>query len=110
MKNIKEKLDIVIDACEEKNGIDIVALNIGEKSSIADYFVIVSGNSTTQVKAIGEEIDDKMYENGFMLSHKEGHNLGRWILQDYGDIVVHILHKDEREYYKLENLWDVEEN
>lgn len=102
----KDKLDIIVDSCENKKGIDIKVLDIKDMSSIADYFVIVSGNSSTQVDALAKEIDEKMYENGEEVLHTEGKNSSRWIILDFGDIIVHIFHKDEREYYNLERLWE----
>lgn len=104
----KEKLDIIIKACEDKRGTDIKALDLGEKNSVADYFVIVSGGSSNQVNAIADEIEDKMSEAGIELDNQEGKNSLRWILLDYGDIIVHIFHNEEREYYNLERLWSDE--
>lgn len=107
--NIQEKLQIIVDSCESKKGINIKVLEIGELTSIADYFVIVSGNSSTQVSALADEIEDKMSEKGFDLLNSEGQNSNRWILLDYGDIIVHVFHKDERDYYDLERLWNKED-
>ena len=105
MKDQKEKLQIILDACEDKKGIDTQVLEIGHLSSIGDYFVIVSGNSQVQVGALADEIDDKMAEAGFSKLNEEGKSSGRWIILDYGDIIVHVFHKEEREYYGLERLW-----
>ncbi|CDZ74582.1 Ribosomal silencing factor RsfS [Peptoniphilus sp. ING2-D1G] len=101
-----KKLEIIIDACESKKANDIKVLEIGSFSSISDYFVIVSGNSSTQVDAISDEIEFKMEEEGYELLNAEGKNSMRWIVLDYGDIVVHVFHKDERKYYNLERLWE----
>ena len=65
----------------------------------------MSGNSTIQVISIADEIEEKMEEKGYFASGKEGYREGRWVLLDYGDIVVHVFHKDEREFYNLEKLW-----
>ncbi|MDO5715836.1 MAG: ribosome silencing factor [Tissierellia bacterium] len=107
--NIKEKLKIIVDSCESKKGINIKVMDIGEMTSIADYFVIVSGNSSTQVSALSDEIVEKMEESGFDVLNSEGQSSNRWILLDYGDIIVHVFHKDEREYYDIERLWTNEE-
>ena len=106
--NIKEKLDIITKACDDKIGTDIKVLDLAGKSSVADYFVIVSGGSSNQVGAIAEEVEDKMAEAGFDTEAAAGKNSMRWILLDYGDIIVHIFHNDEREYYNLERLWTEE--
>lgn len=105
MKEVEEKLSIITEACEERNGIDLKVINIRELSSIADYFVIVSGNSSTQAKAIADEIERSMYEEGHVRMSKDGYQGGRWILLDFGDIVVHVFHREERDYYNLERLW-----
>lgn len=105
-----KKLDIIVEACENKKGTDIEVLNIKELSSIADYFVIVSGNSSSQVNALCDEIEEKMSEAGFITNNLEGKNSMRWILLDYGDIIVHVFHRDEREYYNIERLWKDEKN
>lgn len=105
MKEIKEQLEIIQNACEDKKGIDIETIYVKEKTSIADYFVIVSGNSSSQVGSIADEVEDKMAEAGILVSHKEGHRSGRWILLDYKEIIVHVFHKDEREFYELDKFW-----
>lgn len=104
----QKKLEIIKKSCEDKLGIDIKILDIKRLSSVADYFVIVSGNSSNQVRALADEIEDKMAEAKEFVNNKEGQNSMRWILLDYGDIIVHVFHRDEREYYNLERLWDNE--
>ena len=78
---------------------------MGDKTIIADWFVIASGRSTTQVKALCDELEEKTAEKGMIARRKEGYQEGRWIVMDYGTILVHIFHPEEREYYKLERLW-----
>ncbi len=109
---VEDKLRIIKDSCKEKKGIDMKVLDIKGLSSIADYFVIVSGNSVRQVSALADEIEEKMDEKGINLENIDGKTTSRWILLDYGDIIVHVFHKDEREYYDIERLWskDEEEN
>lgn len=109
---VEDKLRIIKDSCKEKKGIDIKVLDIKGLSSIADYFVIVSGNAVRQVSALADEIEEKMDEKGINLENIDGKTTSRWILLDYGDIIVHVFHKDEREYYDIERLWskDEEEN
>jgi ribosome-associated protein len=89
----------------EKKAQDIRLLNISDLSSITDYFVICSGNSVIQVKAIADEIEDKMRLKEFEASHREGYQTARWILLDYGNVIVHIFHKEDREFYDIERLW-----
>lgn len=105
MVRLEEKLEIAIKACDAKLASDVITLDIGEFSTIADYFVIASGSSVTQTQAIAEEVEYKMELNGYEAMGKEGIREGKWIILDYEDIVVHIFHKDLREYYNLEKLW-----
>jgi ribosome-associated protein len=92
-------------AAVSKKAENISVLDIREVSILADYFVICSGNSTTQVKSITDEIRDKMQEAGYTLDHVEGYKEEKWVLLDYGDVVVHVFHSREREFYNLEKLW-----
>lgn len=106
MIELDNKLSIIKTAVEDKKGIDMQVLDISKMSSIADYFVVVSGNSSSQVTSIADEVENKMFLSGYeKVSNKEGHKSARWILLDFGDIVVHVFHKDEREFYNLERLW-----
>ncbi len=100
-----EQLSIILKSADDKKAFDMKVLKITNLSSIADYFVILSGNSQRQVMAISDDIEDKMHKNGYELSHKEGYNTGKWILLDYGDIIVHVFHKEDRDFYSLERLW-----
>lgn len=102
----EEKLKIIEEASYKANGIDTKIIDIRSLSNIADYFVIVSGHSSIQVKSISEKIDKDLYENGIILEHKEGYDTNKWILLDYGDIIVHIFHEEYRDYYNLERIWD----
>lgn len=105
MSEVEKKLAIITDAIDDKKGIDIKSMDISQLTTIADYFVIVSGNSSVQAQAIADGIDEKMTENGYEKMARDGYQSGRWILLDYEDIIVHIFHKEERDYYKLERLW-----
>ncbi|SHH66889.1 ribosome silencing factor [Sporanaerobacter acetigenes] len=105
MTEIDERLSTIVKACDDKKAFDIKVLNIQKISSIGDYFVIASGNSTSQVTAIADEIDEKMSKIGFGLVQKEGYSSARWILLDYGDIIVHVFHREDRSFYNLERLW-----
>ncbi len=108
MLDLENKLSIITKACEDKKALDIKVLSISKLTPIADYFIIASGNSSTQVMAIADEIEDKMLEAGAEEIIKEGYQSGRWILLDYNDIIVHVFHKEEREFYNLERLWSDE--
>jgi ribosome-associated protein len=92
-------------AAANKKAKDIRILDIRDISPIADYFVICSGGSSIQVKAIAEEIEDKMGEQQLQPLHKEGYDSARWILLDYGNVIAHVFHQEDREFYDLERLW-----
>ena len=83
---------------------NMIAAAAAEKK--ADYFVVCSAGSTTQVRAIADSIEEKLLEDeGIAFMHKEGYREGEWVLMDYGDCVAHIFLQDSREYYSLETLW-----
>lgn len=88
-----------------KKGYDVRILDLKEVASFADYFVICSADSDTQVKAIADEVDKTLRDQGMKSWHKEGYKALNWVLLDYVDVVVHIFKKDMREFYNLEKLW-----
>ncbi|WP_433946050.1 ribosome silencing factor [Paenibacillus sp. SN-8-1] len=100
-----ELLNITIEAADDKKAANIVALDLKGISLIADYFVICHGNSDTQVQSIATEIRKRAQEAGVTIRGIEGMDSARWVLMDLGDVVVHIFHRDEREYYNIERLW-----
>jgi len=91
---------------EAKNGTDIQSINVTELTSIANYFVIASGSSERQVKAIADNIEDEAKKLEIFPKGVEGQREGRWILLDYFDVIVHIFHEEERGLYNLEKLWE----
>ncbi|WIF96188.1 ribosome silencing factor [Caminicella sporogenes] len=96
------KISRIID---DKKGNDIKILDVKNLSSIADYFVIATGNSTRHTIALADEVEKKLNEEEIFINHKEGYKEGKWILLDYIDVVVHIFTKEEREFYDLERIW-----
>lgn len=91
---------------DDKKAVDIESIEIAQKTILADYFVIASGTSTTHVKALADEIAFQLKEKLALLPKRiEGESTARWILMDYGDVIVHIFHPEEREFYSLEKLW-----
>jgi ribosome-associated protein len=95
----------ISNAALNKKAMDVRILNVSHLSPIADYFVVCSGTSTVQVKAIADEIEEKLSEKGFYVRHKEGYNSARWVLLDYGDIIVHVFYTEDRDFYDIERLW-----
>lgn len=90
----------------EKKGLDIKVIEISDVSVIADYMVIATGNSSTHVKALADEVETQLDDMGISVSHIEGYRSNSWILLDYIDIIVHIFSNEAREYYDLERLWE----
>ena len=89
----------------EKKGLDIKVIEISDVSVIADYMVIATGNSSTHVKALADEVEEQLDNMGVSVSHVEGYRSNSWILLDYIDIIVHVFSNEAREYYDLERLW-----
>ena len=100
-----KQLAEIINVVEEKKGRDTVLLNLKGISLVTDYFLIVTGNSTTQVKAIADNIEEKLPGLGLPILRIEGLPEARWVLVDCGDIVIHIMTPDTRDFYNLERLW-----
>ena len=96
---------LVVQAAAEKKAFDILVLDLRERSSLTDFFVICSANSRMQVQAITDSIMDQVYESPHKLSSSEGYTSGNWVVLDLIDVVVHIFHKDIRAQYDLERLW-----
>ena len=96
---------MICRAADEKKARDIVEMDMIGLMSTNDYFVICSANTATQVRAIADNIEEKMEEVGISFLHKEGYREGEWVLLDYGDTVAHIFQQEAREYYALERLW-----
>lgn len=92
-------------AAADKLGSDILAFDVSEQLAITDAFLLVSGANDRQVKAIVDEVEDKLREIGAKPVRREGERDGRWVLIDYGEIVVHVQHEEERRFYALERLW-----
>lgn len=91
---------------EDKKAKDIDVIDVSDKTILADYFVIATGTSTTHVKALADEVEYLLKEkDNRLVDHVEGFESSRWILLDYGDVVVHVFHSEERDFYSLEKLW-----
>jgi ribosome-associated protein len=94
-----------VEILKDKKAKDIRLLDIHEISTLSDYFIITTGTSTTQVQAMADELEEKMKRDGHKLYHKEGFRGGRWILMDFNNVVIHLFHAEERDFYNLERIW-----
>lgn len=95
----------IVDLASDKKGSDIVLLRTAELTSMADFFVIASGRSDRQVQALSQGIVDELRDDGIRPIGVEGLAKARWVLIDYGSVIVHVFSPEEREYYGLERLW-----
>ena len=102
MENLMKKIVKILD---DKKGIDIKVLDIRELTTMADYFVICSGTSSPHIKALSDELDEKLSEEGIDFLGKEGFQTANWVLMDYDSVIVHIFNEETREFYSIENLW-----
>ena len=100
-----EALGIAVRAADAKGAIAPVALEVGELFPLADVFLIVGGAVERNVQAISDEIEDRLTEAGVRTIRREGRESGRWVLLDFGDLIVHVFHQEERDFYQLERLW-----
>lgn len=105
MMRIATLRNAVVEALEDKKAKDIVALDVRKLTSLFDYVVIASGDSTRQTKALARNVQDKLKELGAHVYGIEGEQSGEWVLVDLGDIVVHVMQPTVRQYYNLEELW-----
>jgi ribosome-associated protein len=101
----RELLTVAAHAADAKQGEDLVALDVSGPLPLTDIFFLASGRNERNVQAIAGEIEDKMAEAGAKALRREGRSEGRWILLDFGDLVAHIFHEEDRMYYSLERLW-----
>ncbi|SFS05703.1 ribosome-associated protein [Microbacterium sp. cf046] len=101
----REMLRIAALAADSKGGEDLVALDVSGPLPLVDIFLLVTGRSERNVAAIADEIEDRLLEEGHKRLRREGRQESRWILLDFGDLVVHVFHEQERMYYGLERLW-----
>lgn len=100
--NSKEKTQKVISLLEDKKAIDVVALNVEGLTILADSFIICTGTSTPHLKAMADELIEKLKDEFIRI---EGYQSGNWLLLDFGDVIVHIFNAETRKFYSLEWLW-----
>lgn len=100
-----DALKVAINAADDKKAYDLLALDISGIASFANYFLFCTGDSSRQIQAIADEVEEKLKAIGIRPSHVEGYKNAEWILMDYLDVVIHIFSKSARAYYDLERLW-----
>lgn len=100
-----ELVKVAAEAAVDKLAQQVIAFDVSDQLAITDAFVLASATNERQVNAIVDEVEDKLREVGAKPIRREGQREGRWVLLDYGEIVVHVQHEDERQFYALERLW-----
>lgn len=101
----RELAEIAVKALDSKKGKEIRLIRIDKITTLAEYFVICTGTSNTQINALGDEVEKELTEKGEEPLHREGYRGGTWVLLDYGCVVVHVFNDEARKFYSLEHLW-----
>ncbi len=101
----RELAQVAAQAADDKLATDILAFDVSDILPLADVFVVTSAPNDRQVQAIVDHVEERMRAAGAKVLRREGERQGRWVLLDFGDLVVHVLHEEERLYYQLERLW-----
>lgn len=105
MNQAREMAKIAVDALEDKKAADVRVLNIEQISTLADYFIIASGNNRNQVQAMADNAEEMLGKAGYQAKQIEGYQNANWILLDYGDVVIHLFDEENRLFYDLERIW-----
>lgn len=105
MENYRDIVDIAVKAIDLKRGEDIEVIKVSDITVLTDYFVVATANSSTQLKAIADEVEYKLTEAGYEPHHIEGEK-SDWICLDYVGVVIHLLYREQRGFYQIERLWE----
>jgi ribosome-associated protein len=103
--SLRPEIRRAVEAAQEKHALDVTVLKLTGLGAFAEYFLLCSGQSTPQIQAIGDAIDERLGREHVRLAHREGKAGAEWVLLDYGFLVVHIFSESARQYYDLERLW-----
>ncbi len=96
----------IIKILDEKKAINIKQIDIKEKTTIADYFVVASGTSNTHIKSLADNVEESLKKESIVPNKIEGYESATWILMDYGEVIIHLFTEKERENYSIEDLWE----
>jgi ribosome-associated protein len=105
LNSLQPEIRWAVEAAQDKQAVDITVLKLSGASTFAEYFMLCSGSSQPQIRAIAEAIEERLEHYGRRLSHREGKPGAEWVLLDYGDFIVHVFSERARQYYDLERLW-----
>ncbi|MDO4568640.1 MAG: ribosome silencing factor [Clostridia bacterium] len=104
----KDLREVVLSLCgilDDRKAEDIIAIDVADKTIIAEWFIVCSGTSMAHVRALADEVDERFPREELTLKRIDGYSAGRWVVMDFGSILVHIFYPEEREYYNIERLW-----
>lgn len=101
----EELLAVAATALDNKKAHDIKIIRVNKVSSLANFFLLAAGTSSTQVKSLADEVEFKLSEKGLKPTRTEGYQGANWIILDYADVIIHVFHEDTRKFYDLERLW-----
>ena len=107
MRRLALKMAAILN---NKGAIDIEILNVADMTTITDYFLIASGRNVQAVRALSEDLEDRLAEENIFPRRRDGMHESRWIVLDFGGVIVHLFHPEERQYYNIERLWRDGEN
>lgn len=105
MKSFSEGAELAAQAARDSKAKNVIIIDLRNLSFVTDYFVIGTGDSDVQVQSIARHVKEELQKRDMELLRMEGYNKAHWVLLDFGDIVVHVFHKDFRDFYSLERLW-----
>ena len=105
MEQSKEMARIACHSLDEKKGEDIKVIDIAGVSVLAYYFIIANGTNESQVRALVDNVEEELHKAGYEVKQREGYGSGKWVLLDFGDIIVHVFDKENRLFYDLERIW-----
>lgn len=105
LETLRPEMRAAVDAAQDKQAVDVTVLKLPGSGTFAEYFLLCSGQSQPQIKAISDAIEERLQKHGKRLSHREGKAGAEWVLLDYDDFIVHIFSERARQYYDLERLW-----
>jgi ribosome-associated protein len=105
LDSLRPEIRLAVEAVQNKKAAGVTLLDLAALSAFTDYFLICSGFSSRQVQAISDEVEETLGRRSIFFRHREGYDLGEWVLLDYGDFVVHVFNERARQYYDLERLW-----
>jgi ribosome-associated protein len=100
-----EKLALILEALDSKKALEVVTLDVSRQTQMMDLLVICTGTSNIHIRSLADGVIESMKEHGYKGVRAEGYNDARWVLLDYGDVVLHIFGEDDREFYRLEEFW-----